>query len=385
MALGGVNTNFSGSALLNLSLQQQALTLANNQASSGNRITNASVDPSGVAIYAQLTSQSQGADQANENITDAQNAVNVAQGGLTTIQSGLDQISNLAIEANNGFNSASDNQALNNAAQQLTQQINQTAGGINFNGTTLLAGGLSGNTPATQATANVTNNDQVNNGGGVLTSVTSSAATTNGTFNVQVANTGAGAVANVTYTDSATQTTVNVGQFAANSSTTVNGTTLNFGNFTTSDTGASATVQTTAATAGQSNPNIGVQSGPNAGQTINVNIPNATTAGLGIQNVDLTNAASATNTEGQIANAITSVNLASAQLGAESAGLQNAFNNNNILSNNLTASASAIGDVNEGQVSTQLGLLNTQQQISIDTLNSANNLYGYLNTFSIAA
>jgi len=373
--ISGSNPAYSLQSVLSAQL---ALLTTTAELSSGSRLTSAAADPSGLAIYNNLVSQSNGADTANLNITDASNAVNVAQGATSTIQDSLDQINNLAIEANNGFNSASDNAALQAQASQLAQGINQIASETNFNGTALLNGANSGNTPATPAGATVTNNDQTLAGGGVVSSATASAATTSGTFSVQVDNTGN---ANVTYTDSATQTTVNVGSFAANSSTTFNGTTLNFGNFTGSDAGTSATIQTTAAGAGSTAPTVTVQSGANAGQTTNVTLPNASTSGLGVLNIDLSNPASATNTQGQIAGAITSLNLDQATLGAESSSLANQFDNNNVYSVNLAASASSIGDVNVGQAVGENQQASLQQQISLDILARSNADAGHLSSF----
>jgi flagellin len=357
---------------------QIALFTAINQESSGTRITSAAVDPSGLAIYNNLSTQSQAADTANGNISDASNAVNVAQGAASTIQSSLSQINSLAIEANNGFNSPSDTQALQDAATQLAQGINQIAGQTNFNGTALLDGSTSGNTPATPATAAITNNNAVGAGGNVLSSVSASGATTSGTFSVSVDGSGN---ADVTYTDSSTQATTVVGSFAPGSSTTYNGTTLNFGNFSASDSGTTATVQTTAATAGSTAPTVSVQSGPNEGDTTNVTFANATTTGLGITNIDLSNPASATNTEGQISGAITAIGNNEATLGAQSNSLNYAFQNNNTLSNNLTASASTIGDTNEASSVVAGNLASIQQQISIAVLARANTDAGHLNSF----
>ena len=371
----------TGSALNSLAVYQQQLAQANNQASSGKKLTNASVDPSGVAIYNALTQQAQGDDQANENIAEASDAVNVAQGTASSIGGALQQLQGLAIEASNGFNSASDNAALQAQANQLVQQINTEAGGANFNGTALLNGSNSGTTPATSADAEVTNNDLAATGGNVLSGATASAATQSGTIAIQIANTGSGAVANVTFTDSTTQQTTTVGTYAANSTAVVAGTTVNFGNFTTQDTGSTATVQTTAATAGSTSGSTTVQSGANQGQTTVVTTPDATTTGLGITNIDLSTPASATNSLGQIQAAITKLGSGEAALGAQSAALSNQFNNNNIASVNLTASASDIGDTQEASIATELKSLSTQQQISIATINNANVTNGYLNRF----
>jgi flagellin len=374
----GIST---GPALNSLAFFQQQLTQASNQASSGNRLTSAAVDPSGLAIFNNLESQAQGHDTANENITDASNAINVAQGATSGIQSALGQLQNLAIEANNGFNSASDNAALQTQANALVSQINGDASTVNFNGTTLLTGANSGTTPATNATAATTSNDLVNSGGNVITSATASAATTSGTIGVTIANTGSGAVANVTFTDSTTQAVTSVGSFAAGQTANVNGTQISFGQFTTSDTGSTATVQTTAAASGSVSGTVGVQTGANQGQQSTVTIPNATTSGLGITNIDFSTPQNATNSLGQINNAISKLGAGQAQLGAQTASLQNAFENNNTSSVNLTSSASGIGDANEPSIASELNSLRIQQQISIATINNANVTNGFLNRF----
>jgi flagellin len=371
----------TGPALNSLAYYQQQLTVASNQASSGNRLTSAAVDPAGLAIYNALESQAQGDDTANQNISQASDAINVAQGATSGIQSALGQLQNLAIEAGNGFNSASDNAALQTQANALIAQINGDASTVNFNGTQLLTGQNSGTTPATTASATTTNNDILAGGGNVIASTAASGATTSGTIGVSISNTGAGAVANITFTDSTTQQVTNVGQFAAGSTVNVNGTSVTLGQFTTSDTNSTATVQTAAATPGSVNPTIGVQSGANQGQQTAVTIPNATTAGLGITNIDFSTPQNATNSLGQIQSAISALGAGQAQLGAQTNALQNASNNNNIASNNLTNSASDIGDAKESSLSSELNSLRIQQQISIATINNANVTNGYLNRF----
>ncbi|MGA2394188.1 MAG: flagellin [Candidatus Lustribacter sp.] len=375
VGISGSNPAYSLQSVLSA---QIALLTETAQLTSGSRITNAAIDPSGLAIYNNLETQSQGADTANENITEASDAVNVAQGATSTIQTSLSQINNLAIEANNGFNSPSDDAALQAQATALEQGINQIASNTNFNGTQLINGANSGNTPPTAATATITNDDVTGAGGGVVTSTSASAATTSGTFNVSVDATGN---ADVTYTDNATQTTVAVGSFAANSSTTFNGTTINFGNFSANDAGTTATIQTTAASAGSVQPTVTVQSGASEGQTTTVTLPNASTTGLGISNIDLSNPASATNAEGQINGAITTLNAGQAELGAETNSLQNQFENNNVYSNNLAGSASSIGDDNVGQTVTAANQNTLLEQISYAVLARANADAGHLSSF----
>lgn len=375
----GINGNLAGPALNALGNQQSQLQNAIAQASSGKRITNASIDPSGLAIYNALESQSAGFDTANGNIVDASNAVNVADGALSSTTDSLQQLSSLAIEATNSFLSSSDRAALQDQANALVQQINGTASQTNFNGQPLLTGQLSGNTPATNADATITNNSSVGAGGSLVASATASPTTQSGTISVQVVN--GGATAQITFTDNATGTTTNVGTFAAGSTTSVNGTNITLGNFGPGDDSDSSTVQTTAPQAGSANPTVGVQTGANQGAVTQVAIPTGTTSGLGIANIDLSSSASATNAQGQINAALTAVGTARAQLGAQSAALGANFQNNATASVNLTASASAIGDTSEASVASELNSLAIQQQISIATINQANVDYGYLNRF----
>jgi len=377
MSVGIPSANPSYSLQSVLTARLQLLT-AVDQESSGTRITNASVDPSGLAIYNNVTAQAQGADTGNINITTASDAVNVAQGATSTIQTDLSSIGNLAIEADNSFNSPADNAALQAQVTSQEQEIDQIAGETNFNGTALLDGSTAGTTAPAAATATVPTNDQTAAGGGVISSVSASASTTSGTFDVQIDDSGN---ADVTYQDSTTQTSAVVGTFAAGSSVTYAGTTLDFGNFSASDAGSTATVQATAATSGSSAPSASVQSGASAGQTTGVDFANASTTGLGITNLDVSTPAAATNTEGQVAGAEAALGGVDASLGAQSAALSAAFDNNNVLANNLTASASAIGDTSEAQASISSNLASLQTQISYAVLARANTDAGHLNSF----
>jgi flagellin len=371
-----------GSALNSLNQQQSALSTVFNQASSGNRLTSAAIDPSGLAIYNALESQSQGFDQGAANVNDASNAINVAQGALSSTTDALQQLNNLAIEGSNSFLSANDRQALQAQANQLVQQINTNASQVQFNGVQLNSGQYSGNTPAAAATATTTSNAILGNGQDLTTSAAPTAASTSGTIAVQVVSTAPGtAGAQITYTDSQTGVSTVVATVAAGSTTNVQGTNVTVGNFSTADIGSSATTQVVAASAGSQNPTLNVQSGANQGATVQVTLPDATSAGLGIQNIDLSSSASSTNAQGQIQAALQNVATASAQLGAQSNALSYDQDNDNVASVNLTASASSIGDASEGSLAIELNSLNLQQQISIQTINSANVTLGYLNRF----
>lgn len=379
----GINSNLAGPAINALEQYGQQLLTVTGQLSSGKRITSAAIDPSGLAIYNALTTQSQGFDQASGNISDASNAINVAQGALSGTQDALQQLNSLAIEANNGLLTPSDTQAIQDQVNQLVQQINTNASSVNFNGTTLLTGQFSGTTPATPAAATIPSNGQLAAGGTVVTSAVAAPAAQAGTIGVSVVDSGGGvAGAQFTFTDSATGQVTNIGAVAAaNSTTVINGTSVTVGNLAGSDIGNTATIQVAGAQAGANNPTLNVQSGANAGASVQVTLPNGTSNGLFLQNIDLSTPANATNAQGQIQAALQQVSIAQATLGAQTNALGFDQSNDQTSSLNLTSSASSIGDANIGSLTSELNSLNLRNQIAIDTINSANADYGYLNRF----
>jgi flagellin len=371
-----------GPALNSLSQYQQGLQQRFAQASSGNRLVNASIDPAGIAIYNALTNQANGFDQGSYNVQDAADAINVAQGALTNTSAALERINTLAIQATNDFISPQQRQALQVEANALVQQINTNASDTNFNGLPLLNGQFSGVTPAAPAAATTTSNAILGGGGNLTQTVTPSAASVSGTIQVAVVDTGGGASgAQITFTDSATGVVTVVATVAQNSTTAVNGTNVTVGNFSAADIGANATTQVTAASAGSNAQTLNVQSGANQGSSVQVSLANGTSSGIGIQNIDFSTSANATNAQGQIAQAFAAVTGAQARLGAQTNSLSADLQNNATASLNLRNSASSIGDANQTSLASEIASLVLKQQISIATINSANVAYGHLNRF----
>jgi flagellin len=109
--------------------------------SSGLRINTAADDAAGYAISESLTSQTNGLDQASRNTNDAVSMVQTASGSLTTIQDMLQRVRELGVQFNNGSNSNSTDQtAIQDEVDQLTDEISREAGASNFNGINLLDG-----------------------------------------------------------------------------------------------------------------------------------------------------------------------------------------------------------------------------------------------------
>ena len=136
-----INTNIASlNAQRNLSSSQSALNTSLQRLSSGLRINSAKDDAAGLAISERLSSQIGGLNQAVRNANDGISLAQTAEGDLTQIGANLQRIRDLAVQAANGSNSASDRAALNNEASQLIDEINRVASSSNFIGVKLLDG-----------------------------------------------------------------------------------------------------------------------------------------------------------------------------------------------------------------------------------------------------
>lgn len=156
-----INTNIASmNAQRSLTTSQGSLQTSMQRLSSGLRINSAKDDSAGLAISQRMTSQLNGQNQAARNANDGISLAQTAEGDLQQIGSNLQRIRDLAVQAANGSNSASDRASLNNEASQLISEINRVASSSNFNGVNLLDGSFANQT--FQVGANGTSNDQIN-------------------------------------------------------------------------------------------------------------------------------------------------------------------------------------------------------------------------------
>jgi flagellin len=404
--VGGIsvaNNLLANTALLNLNRNQAQLGKLVNQLSSGLRVNTAADDPSGLAIAVNLQNQATGFDTANLNVQDATNAANVADGALSTVTDILQRIRSLAIEAANTITSPTDRSALQAEVTQLLQEVNQISSNTNFNGQALLDGSHAGFQPATNAAAVVTSNAQIGTyntyiqSSAVITSVSISATSTaivDGTIQVQVAQLNATQQGYVfSFFSSATggYSQFSILTIGAGLATALNydGVTVNLNaSAATVDVGETAFVKVTQYVSVNSNPNgpaFQFQGGANEGATIQVGLVSVSSSSLRISNINVAtiqtvngnpstagSVLGAQDAIGQIDQAITQVNGARAQLGAVISRLQNAADNNNIASVNLTASESAIRDLNVGQATSEYNKQQILVQIGTTVLAQSN-------------
>jgi flagellin len=404
--VGGIsvaNNLLANTALLNLNRNQATLGTLVEQLSSGLRVNTAADDPSGLAIAVNLQNQATGFDTANLNVQDATNAANVADGALSTVTTILQRIRSLAVEAANTITSPTDRTALQDEVTQLLQEVNQISSNTNFNGQALLDGSHAGFQPATSAAATITSNAQIGtyntyiSSSAIVTSVSISSTNTaivDGTIQVQVAQLNAtqqGYVISFFSSATASYSQFSILTIGAGLPTILafDGVTVNLNaSAGTVDVGETAFVKVTQYVSVNSNPNgpaFQFQAGANEGATIQVGLVSVSSSALRISNVNVAttqlvngNPSSAgavlgaQDAIGQIDQAITQVNGARAALGAVITRLQNAADNNNIASVNLTSSESAIRDLNVGQATADYNKTQILIQIGTTVLAQSN-------------
>ena len=114
------------------------------QLASQKRIATAADDAAGLAIAKRLEAAVRGAAQGERNLQDGQSLVRTADATLQTSSDTIARMRELTIQAQNGTLSAADRDAVQQEYDQLAAQLDQTAGGSNFAGQSLLDGSASG-------------------------------------------------------------------------------------------------------------------------------------------------------------------------------------------------------------------------------------------------
>ena len=108
--------------------------------SSGYRINRAADDAAGLAISEKMRKQNRGLSQASSNAEDGISCVQTAEGALAEVQDMLQRMNELAVQAANGTNSATDRQYIQDEFDQLIEEIDRVAETTKFNETYLLKG-----------------------------------------------------------------------------------------------------------------------------------------------------------------------------------------------------------------------------------------------------
>ena len=136
-----INNNLEAlNASRNLNNTEGMLSQAMQRLSSGLKINSAADDVAGYAISESLQSQTNGLNQAAENIQDAVALAQTAQGALNDVNEMLQRIRELGVEYLNGTTSTEGKTAIENEMEQLFEEIKRVGETTEFNGTKLLEG-----------------------------------------------------------------------------------------------------------------------------------------------------------------------------------------------------------------------------------------------------
>jgi flagellin len=106
----------------------------------GKRINSASDDAAGVAIASRLTSEIRGTNQAIRNAMDGQAMLDTAEGAHVEIENILQRMRELAVQAGNDTNAATDRTNISSEISQLTNEIDRIAATTTWAGQSLLDG-----------------------------------------------------------------------------------------------------------------------------------------------------------------------------------------------------------------------------------------------------
>jgi len=140
-----INSNSAAMLTANALLRvESTMTESMQRLSTGRRINTASDDAAGLAIVNRMTSQIRGLEQAGRNVNNAISMVQLADGAASQIEALYQRMRELAIQAADGSNSATDIELLNTEFKQAAMEADRIAETTQFNGKYLLNGSAGG-------------------------------------------------------------------------------------------------------------------------------------------------------------------------------------------------------------------------------------------------
>lgn len=138
-----INHNISAiKANSHLQRTNSAMNRSIERLSSGYRINRAADDAAGMAISQKMKTQIRGLEQASRNASDGISVIQTAEGALTEVESMLQRMRELSVQAANGTNTDTDREAIQLEINQLNEEIQRISETTEFNTKTLLDGNV---------------------------------------------------------------------------------------------------------------------------------------------------------------------------------------------------------------------------------------------------
>jgi flagellin len=141
MALNIISNYAANVAHRNLTASDTMATKSLSKLSSGTRVVSARDDAASMAIGARLNATTQALKTASVNVGQANSMLQIADGGMATIDDVLVRMKTLAVQASSGNLSDTERGFLNDEFVQLRDEIDRIASSTNFNGIQLLGDG----------------------------------------------------------------------------------------------------------------------------------------------------------------------------------------------------------------------------------------------------
>ncbi len=123
----------------NINKNQSAMSTAIERLSSGLRINSAKDDAAGQAIANRFQSNINGLTQAARNANDGISAAQTTEGALSEINNNLQRVRELTVQSQNGTNSQSDLDSIQDEIKSRLDEIDRVSGQTQFNGVNVLA------------------------------------------------------------------------------------------------------------------------------------------------------------------------------------------------------------------------------------------------------
>lgn len=141
MALNIISNYAANVAHRNLTASDAMATKSLSKLSAGTRVVSARDDAASMAIGARLNATTQALKTASVNVGQANSMLQIADGGMATIDDVLVRMKTLAVQASSGNLSDTERGFLNDEFTELRDEIDRIASSTNFNGIQLLGDG----------------------------------------------------------------------------------------------------------------------------------------------------------------------------------------------------------------------------------------------------
>ena len=123
-----------------LTVNEKKFNVSTERLSTGYKVNHAKENPSGIAIAKRMNAQLKGLSQSKDNASTAVSVVSTAEGALTEIQSMIQRMNELSVQAATGTKTDSDRESIQAEIQELKEEIERMKNDTEFNGKKLLNG-----------------------------------------------------------------------------------------------------------------------------------------------------------------------------------------------------------------------------------------------------